>query len=410
MRGVHAWCIFLLIGSARWVGAEPLTEREAVQQALSHPAVRDVLEGESQAAEGATRGTGLWPNPVLSYTREQTFEDPAGASEDVVALSQTFDLSGRRGLRSDAARLRARSSSSRMTSWTWDLEAEVRHRFYAVLLGQGRVGAARDLTRRLSDLSQVMARREGAGDVSSYDRKRVEREHATAKSVLYAEETTLYETWAMLAALIGSNGSDGADAQVVVGEMLPTSEPEPVDSLLDSLKDTPPIRTLEQEANALDLEARAARRGWVPDLTIIGGYKTAAPGTGRFHGYVVGASIPLPFVDRDQGKAQSSEARALSVRGRLTLERTRVAGEVRGLWRRTSRLTAAAQRYRAEAVVRALDLVEIAEAAYAGGELGVLELLDAHRGLYEARSRTLDLQWKAREARIELDRLTGGTQ
>jgi len=398
----------LLIGSVRWAEAAPLSEQEAVRLALGRPAVRDVLEGEAGIAEGKARGAGLWNNPVLSWTREQTFEKTAGVSEDVVALSQTFDLSGRRGLRSDAARWKARSAGSRMASWTRDLRTEVRRRFYAVLLGQRRVEAARDLTRRLADLSGVVAQREAAGDISSYDRKRVQREHAGARSLLDAEMTTLSEDTARLSALVGSGIQDGQEEPMVAGELLPVYPPEPLEPFLDSLKETPAIQALEQEARAYDLETRAAGRGWVPDLTITAGYKTAAPANGRFHGYVVGASFPLPFVDSDQGAALSGEARARTIRGRLELEKMEVAGEVTGLWRRSSRLVEAARRYRTDAVDLAADLVSIAETAYAGGELGVLELLDAHMGLFEARSRTLDLEWKARQARIALDRLAGG--
>ena len=37
----------------------------------------------------------------------------------------------------------------------------------------------------------------------------------------------------------------------------------------------------------------------------------------------------------------------------------------------------------------------------------VLELLDAYKGALEAETTALDLEWKARDARIELDQLTG---
>ena len=48
-----------------------------------------------------------------------------------------------------------------------------------------------------------------------------------------------------------------------------------------------------------------------------------------------------------------------------------------------------------------------AEAAYQGGESTLLELLDAYRGALEAEMTALDLEWKARQARIDYDLLTG---
>jgi cobalt-zinc-cadmium efflux system outer membrane protein len=64
-------------------------------------------------------------------------------------------------------------------------------------------------------------------------------------------------------------------------------------------------------------------------------------------------------------------------------------------------------RYRSEAVAPSADLLRIAESAYRAGESTVLELLDAYKGALEAELTALDLEWKARDARIELDQLTG---
>ena len=51
--------------------------------------------------------------------------------------------------------------------------------------------------------------------------------------------------------------------------------------------------------------------------------------------------------------------------------------------------------------------MRIAEVAYRAGESTVLELLDAYKGALDAETTALDLEWKAREVRIELDQLTG---
>ena len=90
----------------------------------------------------------------------------------------------------------------------------------------------------------------------------------------------------------------------------------------------------------------------------------------------------------------------------MLLQETR--GEVRGAYARERKLVDVAERFRREALEPAKELVESAEAAYAHGEVGVLSLLDAYGEVYEARSHFLELALAAREARIELDRLTGG--
>ena len=44
---------------------------------------------------------------------------------------------------------------------------------------------------------------------------------------------------------------------------------------------------------------------------------------------------------------------------------------------------------------------------FRSGESSLLELLDAYKGALEAETTALDLEWKARLARIEIDQLTG---
>jgi len=82
-------------------------------------------------------------------------------------------------------------------------------------------------------------------------------------------------------------------------------------------------------------------------------------------------------------------------------------GQARGIHLQATQLIAAAERYRREAVLPSSDLVRIAKSAYRAGESTVLELLDAYKGALEAELTALDLEWKAREALIELDQLTG---
>jgi cobalt-zinc-cadmium efflux system outer membrane protein len=52
-------------------------------------------------------------------------------------------------------------------------------------------------------------------------------------------------------------------------------------------------------------------------------------------------------------------------------------------------------------------LVRTAKAAYKGGEIGILELLDAYREEADTLTRALELEKRARQAHIELERLTG---
>jgi cobalt-zinc-cadmium efflux system outer membrane protein len=164
---------------------------------------------------------------------------------------------------------------------------------------------------------------------------------------------------------------------------------------------------LSRRAEAADLEGRAAARGWVPDVTLGVGPKRIDNGITQENATVFAVTIPLPVFDRQQAGEKRAAAEALNARGELSFARARAEGDLRGLHRQVERLVAASADYRTRAVGESAELLRIAEAAYQGGESTLLELLDAYRGALEAEMTALDLEWKARQARIDYDLLTG---
>jgi cobalt-zinc-cadmium efflux system membrane fusion protein len=118
-------------------------------------------------------------------------------------------------------------------------------------------------------------------------------------------------------------------------------------------------------------------------------------------------SIPLPVFDRQQAGRQRAAAEAQQARAEYRLARTRAEGELRGLSRQAEALRTAAVDYRSRALAASPELLRIAEAAYRGGESSLLELLDAYRGALESETAALELEKRAREARIEYDLLPG---
>jgi cobalt-zinc-cadmium efflux system outer membrane protein len=381
-----------------------LTEDEAVRRALARPEVRDLVEGEVDAARGEAIRAGLWPNPVLSYSREETKGGPAAAQDDLMLLSQTFDLSGKRGLRGDAAGRRVEATRARGASARLALDAEVRVRFHELLAAEKRVAATAEALRRLEALSTAVVRRQAAGDASGYDRGRLERERASIAARAAVEAAGLARARARLGGLLG-----GEDAPTVTGELLPPAAPPSLEGLTSRVTSRPDLRALSEDAEAGTLDARAGGRAWIPELTLSGGYKGSVVQDERLTGFAVGVSIPFPLFDRGQDEALRGSGRARAARARLALETGAATAEVRGLHAQATALAEAAHRFRAEALEPSRRLITTADAAYRGGELGILELVDAHRGALDAELQALELDLTARRARLDLDLAAGGT-
>lgn len=397
--------VLLALPLAAWAQADPmpaLTEAEAVRLGLARTELSDLERGTVEVAEANALAAGLLPNPTLGYSRDRN-RGTLGSTEETWQIAQTFDVSGRRGLRREAADRRVDAANAGNTLRRSEIAAEIRHRFHETLFKQETVRATKTWTQRFIRVENLVEKLAKAGEASGYDRRRLTRERQTAQARLSTEQADFDRVSERLAALIGLPGKAAAS----VTGILPPAAPPPLDEALPRLEQRPDLQVLSRRAEAADLEGRAASRGWVPDVTLGVGPKRTDNGITRENGTLVTFSIPLPVFDRQQAGEKRALAEALKARAEYSLARSRAEGDLRGLHRQVERLTTAASDYRTNAVVGSSELLRIAEAAYQGGESTLLELLDAYRGALEAEITALNLEWKAREARIEYDLLTG---
>lgn len=394
MRRLSSLLLVVLAGVA--LAAPPLTEAEALRLGLAQPELAELSRARAEAAAADAIEAALWPNPNLELSRERT----AATRETAWRLAQPIDLSGRRGKRQEAADHRIAASAADTLAWRQERGTELRRAFHDTLRLQEAQHATAAWVERFARINEIVGRLARGGEVSGYDRRRLERERQGAAARLAELRAARERSGARLAALIGH----AADAELA-GPLLPAL-PEPVPSLQARLGQRPDLAALAARAQAADADSMAARNN-LPELTLGVGGKRVDDGALRTNGTLVSLSIPLPLFDRQQGAAGRATAQAAAARAEHALARRRVEGELLGLHRQATQLIAAAERYRREAVSASAELLRIAETAYRAGESTVLELLGAHRGALEAETTALDLEWKAREARIELDQLTG---
>ncbi len=379
-----------------------LTEQESVRLGLARPDIATLIEATLDTARSDVREAARWPNPRLEYQRESIPTTPNRNIEQSYQLSQEFDLSGRRRLRRDAAEERLSATVAETEQRQVEMTAEIRRRFYEVLYRQQLVAATQAWDRRMAAISDTVQKLHKGGEVAGYDRRRMALERLTAETRLRTEQAEYDKGWQRLAAIVG----DPAMSATLNGELLPTNV-RPLEALLTRLDERPDLRALERRAGAFDLDRRAAQRGWIPDVTIGIGPKTVDNGVTRDTGTLVTLSVPLPLLDREQPAQQRAAAQAEVARSEFRLARTKLEGELRALWQQVRQMSATASDYRNQSAGASQELARIAEAAYRGGETGILELLDAYRAVLDAESRALELEWNTRQAAIELDMIVG---
>lgn len=385
--------------------ARPLDEATAVTLGLETQAVDDLLEGRRGVALGALKSARAWRNPELEFEREGVDGFGGQGAENRVTISQPLDVSGYRGLQTRAAEKRVGAAESDADAYLRDRRAAVRLAFHDAIHQVLAEDAQRRYAENLGDLEIAAQRRVAAGDASVYDLKRIERETASAAAGLSEAEAERLAAWRRLMALVDPSDQEGFQAPK--GDLAPQDLPE-IEDLLAGLSGRGDLKALAQRADAFDLERRAARRGAFSDITLGIGVRRFEGGPVNSTGLVLSASAPLPLLNRGGGEAMSKAGEARASRAEYALALAEAEGALRALWGKASALKTAARDFRAKGGAKDGDLRSIARAAYGQGEIGVLELIDAERTALEAEMRALDLEWRARAALIELERVSGG--
>ena len=379
-----------------------LSESEALRRGLARAEFTDLNNALVETAQAERLAAGVFANPTLSYEHDQGRGSASGTEESWL-ISQSFDISGRRGLRQEAAEARVEAAHAGNILRRGEWVAEIRRRFYEALQLQEAVRVTQAWTEHFARVAGLVDKLARAGEASGYDRRRLLREKHGADARLQTARGELERAKERLAALIGSSGQVPGE---LVGELLPAS-PAALTDITGVLERRPELQALARRVEAAEFEGRAAGRGWIPDVTLGVGPKQTDNGITREKMTVISVAIPLPVFDRQQAGERRAAAAAMQARSEYGLAKSRAEGELRGLKRQLELLTASARSYRANALGETPELLRIAEAAYRGGESSLLELLDAYRGALESEISALDLEWKARQARIDYDLLTG---
>jgi cobalt-zinc-cadmium efflux system outer membrane protein len=176
----------------------------------------------------------------------------------------------------------------------------------------------------------------------------------------------------------------------------PTSPPEA----------RPDILARERRVLAASQQVRAAQRGRLPEIAVGLGYKRVTADEGSAGGPVVSLGARIPLFDNGGAAIREARARQRAREAELGLARREAEAAVAVAEARTSAALSAARAAQA-AAGDAARLGPIAEAAYNGGESGVVELVDAYRTARDAELEIIELLERAARARVDLELAQG---
>ncbi len=390
-----------LLAAAAEPGLPPvLTLPEALR--LFRERSFDLLLADAQvaAARGDQAAAGAVPNPALSGSVGRSF-DCSGCSalalglglSDQAALSEV--LSGKRGLRVDAARAALEAAHFSRDDAERTLRLALQQAMIDAALQRAQVDLARELLEFARQTEQLDQTRFRAGAISEAELARAQVAAQEAEQVVDVVEQADRAARAQIAFLLAVRGplpDFRVDPGLLEQAARLTLAPGDAGALLDAaIQARPDLRALErQEARAraaLDL----ARRQRIPEVTLSAQYAQEGTGGSAVTPPTVtfGASLPVPIFYQQQGEVQRAEADLRT----QTVQRDKAAAQLTsevitayGAFAASRKLVDRMRGGLLERAQRARDLTRI---QYEKGAARLFELLDAQRAFAQVRAEYL---------------------
>jgi len=362
----------------------------------------DLLLADAQvaAARGDQAAAGAVPNPALSGSIGRSF-DCSGCSalalglglSDQAALSEV--LSGKRGLRVDAARAALEAAHLSRDDAERTLRLALQQAMVDAALQRAQVDLARELLEFARQTEQLDQTRFRAGAISEAELARAQVAAQEAEQVVDVAEQADRAARAQVAFLLAVREplpDFRVDPELLEQAARLTLAPGDAGVLLDAATQArPDLRALErQEARAraaLDL----ARRQRIPEVTLSAQYAQEGTGGSAVTPPTItfGASLPVPLFYQQQGEVQRAEADLRTQTVQRDKAAAQLASEVITAYGAFAASRKLVDRMRGGLLERAQRARDLTRIQYEKGAARLLELLDAQRAFAQVRAEYL---------------------
>jgi cobalt-zinc-cadmium efflux system outer membrane protein len=391
--------------------AEPgATRTVTVSECLRRVAEQspDIKAG-SHKIEAATRRAQQAGRPI--NPRLQTEVENIGGSgaiegvdsaETTIGLSQEFELGGKRRQRTEVAQAETNASQAEQELRLSALLFEARRAVLAVQVAQEKVRLDQEALLLIQEAEQLAKAREEAGKSTVLETERARADTEKAEIELEAQKAEQRDAVRELALLWGETepSFDAVTGAFDTG----SGELPPLDTLLSRAAANPGLKAAEAQTRTYQAKIGVERAARVPNLELSAGVRHFSEGSD--FGFVVGASIELPFYTRNLDGVRAAEADAEAARLETIAARLKFEGTVRQLYARLQTLAVKSNRLKTTVVPAAERTLGLVNEAHKQGKAGYLDVLEARRTLMEARAQVIEAITEYQRMSIELGHLT----
>jgi outer membrane protein, heavy metal efflux system len=382
--------------------AGALTLAQALALAMASNAELAVAQRELAAAQGPVLQGRARPNPELSVLLEDTRQ---ATRTSTLQFSQRLELGGQRAARIDAAERSLDMAAAALAAKQADLRATVVLAFNEAVLAQEGVELAVDTVALAQRASDAASKRVRAGKVAPIDETKARIAEAAAQLEAAQAHADLALARLRLAALWGQSAPQFERVQTE-GDSATALPPVPTPQALAArLAASPHLRRAQIDVRRRHALAEIERARRVPDVTLSLGVKRDEQ-LGRNQA-LVGLSLPLPVFDSNRGNLLEAVQREAQSRDELAALGTRLHTAVMQAASQLAAANAQAAAIRDQVLPGALSAFEAATKGFELGKFNFLDVLDAQRTLFQAKSQYQRARGDALRALADIDRLLG---
>ena len=387
--------------SAAAAAAEPLSLAKAIELALEGNPEVAAAKRQWEATEGQVLQGRSRPNPELAYSLEDTRSKTRTQSWQ---LNLPVELGGKRAARTKAAEKTREQAQAQLAELQATVRANVAAAYFDVLTAQERLVLARDSAALAKSSTDTVSKRVAAGKVSPVEESKARVAEAGVRVELAQAASEQRNALSRLFALLGR-----IDAPYTVLEGKAENLPS-VPSLVDLqplIASSPGVVLARIEVDRRKALTDLEQSKRVPDVTV--SVRMQRSNEAQRNVLLFGVSLPLPVFDRNQGNLLEALKLEDKARDELQAATVRLHSEVAQARERLSTITAEVQSLQQEVLPGAKSAYDAATIGFENGKFNFLEVLDAQRTYFTAKSQYLKALGEAHRAAADIDRLLGAS-
>lgn len=385
---------------------EKLKLKSAVDVAINNNPELELLRKEISALESVKLQSGLYPNPEFDFEAENIFgqEHFSGfkGSEISAKISQDILLSGKKSKRTKIA-------EADITLAEWDYEVkrleiitDVRKAFVSALSTQTILEKNKELINISNELISNLEKRVEAGKISPAEVSRAMIILNSLKIELIRLQSEYDISIAELQSLL--NKPDLSFTSIEGSLELVTELPK-YDSLVLQLKNNPSLKRYESEYEKQHAVIIYEESKAIPDINISAGYKRL--NEVKANTFLIGASIPIPIFDRNQGSIQEAQIRSDQKRIEKGSIENKLKLNLNVLYKRFYALFNTSEELKNKSIPQAQEAFKIIKEGNQAGRFAILDIIDAERTLFELQNQYLRMVGDMVIVKTEIEGLIG---